>query len=380
MLATTSPLLDTYEQLPFPLVKGEGVYVYGEDGTRYLDLYGGHAVALLGHCPPAIISAIEKQSKEFFFYSNIAKIPVRERAAQSLKKIVCGKFHHFFFCNSGAEANENALKLAIRLTGREKLISFNGSFHGRSLLCSAVTEGKKTHDELLGWCGNRVTFIKPNNFEELNQITSDYAAVILEPIQSIGGVTAFEIDFLKALRTQCDKVGAILIFDEVQTGFGRTGLPFVSGFCGVDPDMFTTAKGIASGYPMGAMFVSDAIAAKVKMGDLGSTYGAAPVAMAAMEATVHELTSRNLFDHVKKLDAKWQTLLAIPGVEEIRGKGCLIGVKTKIPAKELFKLFLTKQIITGTCKDPHVLRLLPSVILQESHIDEFATHLKDLLQ
>jgi acetylornithine/N-succinyldiaminopimelate aminotransferase len=374
-----SPLLDTYEQLPFPLVRGEGVYVYAEDGSKYLDLYGGHAVSLLGHCPKAIIDAIEKQSRTFFFYSNIARIPIREHAAEALKKIVWKRFHHFFFCNSGAEANENALKLSIRLTGRDKLISFKGAFHGRSLLCTAVTEGTKSHAELKGWCGDRVTFLTPNDYNDLEKITDAYAAVILEPIQSIGGVTSFENKFLEALRAQCTKVGAHLIFDEVQTGFGRTGLPFVSGYSGIEPDMFTTAKGIASGYPIGALFVHDHIASKVKMGDLGSTYGAAPVAMAAIEATVHELTSRHLFKHVQKLNECWQSLSSIPGVEEIRGRGCLIGIKTKIPAKELLKQFLSKGIITGTCKDPNVLRLLPPIILQKEHIEEFGLHLKSFL-
>jgi acetylornithine/N-succinyldiaminopimelate aminotransferase len=378
-MAHTSPLLDTYEQLPFPLVKGDGVYVYAEDGQRYLDLYGGHAVSLLGHCPAAIIKAIEAQSKELFFYSNIARVPIRDSAAAALTKIVWKTFHHFFFCNSGAEANENALKLAIRLTGRERLISFKGAFHGRSLLCTAVTEGAKTHAELKGWCGDRVSFLTPNNFDDLARITDEHAAVILEPIQSIGGVTSFDSSFLKALRARCTEVGALLIYDEVQTGFGRTGLPFVSGYSGVEPDMFTTAKGIASGYPIGALFVHDHIACQVKMGDLGSTYGAAPVAMAAIAATVHELTSRHLFRHVQHLDECWRALATIPGVEEIRGKGCLIGIKTKIPAKELLKLFLTKGIITGTCKDPHVLRLLPPVILQPEHIATFAEHLKTFL-
>ena len=375
-----SPLLDTYEQLPFYVARGEGVHIYGEDGTQYLDLYGGHAVSLLGHCPKPIIAAMAAQSEQLFFYSNIAKIRKREEVAQQLKKIVWKTLHHFFFCNSGAEANENALKLSIRLTGREKLIAFNGSFHGRSLLCTAVTEGAKTHAELQGWVSDRVTYLRPNQLEDLAKITNEYAAVILEPIQSIGGVTEFKKEFLHAVRAKCTEVGAHLIFDEVQTGFGRTGLPFVSGFGGIEPDMTTTAKGIASGYPIGALFVHDRIAAQVKSGDLGSTYGAAPVAMAAIGATIETLTKQNLFKHVQTLQPLWESCLSINGVEEIRGRGCLIGIKTKMPAKELLKSMLTKNIITGTCKDPMVLRLLPPVILQPEHINQFTIALQEILQ
>ena len=217
-------------------------------------------------------------------------------------------------------------------------------------------------------------------FEDINKITNEYAAVILEPIQSIGGVTSFTVPYLEALQKKCKELGVFLIFDEVQTGFGRIGTPFFSGYSGVTPDMFTTAKGIASGFPLGTLFVSDAISAKVKIGDLGSTYGAGPVAMAAAAATVEALTSRNLFAHVTELDAEFKTLASIPGIEEVRGKGCLVGLKTKMPAKELMKALLERKIISGTSKDPMVLRLLPPVVITKDHIAELRQALTEILQ
>ncbi len=374
----TSPLLDTYEQLPFAIERGEGVWVIAENGDRYLDMYGGHAVALLGHSPRAITDAITEQSKKLFFYSNIAPVKIRDIAGEKLASITWDGLRHIFFCNSGAEANENALKLAVRLTGRERFVAFKGSFHGRTLLASAVTDAPTTHDELKGWFGNRVDFIEPNNEVQLTSITEQTGAVILEPIQSIGGVTSFTTDFLKKLRERCTTVGALLIFDEVQTGMGRTGTPFVSGYWGIEPDMFTTAKGIASGYPIGALFVHDKIATSVKSGDLGSTYGGGPVAMAAVAATVDRLNEHKLFDHVIDLDSHFRSLAKLPFVDEIRGKGCLIGIKTPHLAKHLVKELLKRNIISGTCKDPYVLRLLPPIILSPEHIDQFKTALMEV--
>lgn len=374
-----SPLLDTYEQFPFTVSHGNGAWIYDTNGTKYLDMYGGHAVALLGHCHPAIVKAVQIQSEKLFFYSNLAPLAIRNHGAKKLTDIAHESMRHVFFCNSGAEANDNALKMAIRLTGRSKLVSYTGSFHGRSLLTTAVTDAPKTHQELGAWCEGKVTFLTPNDASQFNQITNETAAVILEPIQSMGGVTSFTLPYLAALKAHCEKTGTILIFDEVQTGFGRTGDPFISGFCGVTPDIFTTAKGIASGYPVGAMFVTDAIAAKVKTGDLGSTYGAGPVAMAAIIATVDTLVEQDLFRHAKKLDEAFKACSSIPGVVEVRGGGCLIGLKTTKPAKDVMKALLEKQIITGTSKDPNVLRLLPPIIITDEHINIFKSALREVL-
>lgn len=376
----SSHLLDTFEKLPFPIEKGEGVYVFDDRGNRYLDLYGGHAVSLMGHCPSVITNAIAKQAKELFFYSNIADSSIRNQAADALAEIVHDKLGNFFFCNSGAEANENALKLAIRLTGRTRLVSYKGSFHGRSLLCTAVSDNPKTNEELGAWVGDRVTFLTPNDEAGLDQLTDDVACVILEPIQSMAGMVEFTSDYLMKLRQICNEKGILLIFDEVQTGFGRTGEFFISGFGGIDPDMMTTAKGIASGYPIGLLAVSSNLVSQIKTGDLGSTYGGGPVAMAAVKATAEMLKDGQMVDHVRRLGSDMQDLIQVSGIVEVRGRGCLIGLKTNISAKQLRDRLLEHRIVTGTSKDPNVLRLLPPIILESGHIAGFRKALQACLQ
>ncbi len=373
-------LLKTFETLPFSIERGEGVYVFDEAGNRYLDMYGGHAVALMGHCPTPIIRAIEEQSKKLFFYSNVAETSIRSEAADALAGIVHPCLRNFFFCNSGAEANENALKLAIRMTGRELVASYRGSFHGRSLLCTAVSDNAKTNNELGNWVGNRVSSLAPNDFGGLEQLTEEFACVILEPIQSMAGMVEFSHDYLRKLREVCSQKGILLIFDEVQSGFGRTGELFISGYSGIDPDMMTSAKGIASGYPVGLLAVSDAIKDEISMGDLGSTYGGGPVAMATVKATCDMLQDGSLLANVKAIDVMMQDLLTVEGVEEVRGSGCLIGLKTRVPAKELRDRLLAEKIVTGTSKDPMVLRLLPPITLTEEHMVEFRLNLEKCLR
>jgi len=373
-------LISTFEALPFSIERGEGVYVFDEAGNRYLDMYGGHAVALMGHCPAPIINAIDAQSRKLFFYSNVAETSIRSEAADALASIVHPCLRNFFFCNSGAEANENALKLAIRMTGRELVASYKGSFHGRSLLCTAVSDNAKTNIELGNWIGNRVSFLSPNDYAGLDRLTEEFACVILEPIQSMAGMVEFAQDYLLKLREVCSNKGILLIFDEVQSGFGRTGEFYISGYSGIEPDMMTSAKGIASGYPVGLLAVSDAVKDEISMGDLGSTYGGGPVAMAAVKATCDMLQDGSLLTNVKSIDVLMQDLLAVDGVEEVRGRGCLIGLKTRVPAKDLRDRLLTEKIITGTSKDPMVLRLLPPITLSEEHMIEFRANLEKCLR
>lgn len=366
--APHSPLLKTYDQIPVEVASGQGVWIFDTGGRKYLDLYGGHAVSLLGHSPTAVTEAIYKQAKTLFFYSNVVPLKIREEAAQALAEFGPNGFGNIFFCNSGGEANENALKMALRLTGREEFISFKGAFHGRTLLANAVTD-TPSNASLGGWVGERVTFLTPNNKEELSRITSSTAAVILEPIQSIGGVIEFSTEFLKALRARCSECGALLIFDEVQTGMGRVGVPFISGFSGIAPDMFTTAKGLATGFPVGALFVSDDIAKEVKVGDLGSTFGGGPLAMAAVLATVKSIINEKLIEKADQFGAYAHKILAQSGNVEVRGRGCLLGLKLNIKSSEMVSALLEQGIITGGSKDPFVLRLLPPIIAGTEHID-----------
>ena len=373
-------LLDTYETLPFPIERGSGVYVFDNEGNRYLDLYGGHAVSLMGHCPEPIIDAIIEQAKKLLFYSNVAETSIRNEAADALAEIVHPSLRNFFFCNSGAEANENAIKLAILQSGRELVAAYRGSFHGRSLLCTAVSDNPKTNKDLGNWVGNRVEFLIPNDEGGLDQLTDEFACVILEPIQSMAGMVEFNHDYLVKLREVCLRKGILLIFDEVQTGFGRTGSFFISGFNGIEPDMMTSAKGIASGYPIGLLAVAENVKERISVGDLGSTYGAGPVAMAAVKATAEMLQSGFLLNQVNQINRMMRALIEVDGVEEVRGKGCLIGLKTRLSAKELRDRLLGHQIITGTSKDPSVLRLLPPIILEEQHIIHFRSKLAECLQ
>lgn len=371
-------LLDTFEKLPFPIERGEGVYVFDDKGTRYLDLYGGHAVSLLGHCPKVIVDAVTEQASKLFFYSNIAETSIRSEAADALAEIVHPNYRNFFFCNSGAEANENALKLAIRTTGRQKLAAFKGAFHGRALLCTAVSDNPKTNQELGDWVGDRVEFLEPNDLNGLAKLTDEFACVILEPIQSMSGMVEFSYEYLTLLQDKCRALGILVIFDEVQTGFARTGQYFISGYSGLQPDMMTSAKGIASGYPIGLLATSDAF--RPKATDLGSTYGGGPVAMAAVKATANALKDPQMLVHVRTIGQKFADLIEVKGVEEVRGKGCLIGLKTILPARQLRDRLLERNIITGTSKDSHVLRLLPPIVLEESHVAEFRTVLEDCLK
>lgn len=377
-----SYLVKTYDPFPFVMTKGEGVWVYDESGQKYLDLYGGHAVALLGHCPRELIEAINQQASKLYFYSTLANIPIREAAAKSLidytrVENMQGDFSKVFFCNSGAEANENALKLALQKTGRKNLVAFKGGWHGRSLLCMSVTDDPKWHASMECWAGD-VLWSEINNVETLNTITTDTAAVIIEPIQSIGGVRVAEDSFLQALRERCDKVGAWLIFDEIQTGLGRTGTPFISGFCGISPDIMTLAKGLASGFPIGAVVMQKEVADTIGGSDMGSTFGGGPMAMAALNKTIEILKSKRLAEHARDIgDYLRSKIQGLSIIDEIRGSGCLIGLKANIPAKVLQGKLLEKKILTGTSGDPNILRLLPSVIIEREHIDHFIEVLKE---
>ena len=365
-----SALISTYEQLPFEIVSGKGLYVTSKDGRRYLDFYGGHAVCLLGHCPDAVAEAVSEQVKKLHFYSVYAPVSIREEAASVLAEFLPEGYRHIFFCNSGAEANENALKLSIRLTGREKLVAFKGSFHGRTLLAGSVTD-TPVNKELKGWTGDRVSFLTANAVDELCCITEETAAVILEPVQSMAGIIEFSADYLKALSERCRQTGTMLIFDEVQTGMGRCGYPFYSSFCGIKPDIFTTAKGLAAGFPIGGLFLSDEVNAKVKQGDLGSTFGGGPLAMAALKATITSILADDLPQKALRFEEYLRKTVQHPDLIEIRGRGCLLGLVFRENAKEVSKKLLGKGVITGTAKDPRVLRLMPPIISELSHVDEF---------
>lgn len=378
MSEKNSYLAEVYNQYPFEYERGEGVYLYDTEGREYIDFYGGHAVSILGHSPLAVVDAIQAQAKKLMFYSNLARIPIRARGAEKLVKFANNGFSRAFFCNSGGEANENALKIAIKLTGRSKIVAFKGGFHGRTTLAVGATDNASWHEYLQAWIGPNV-HIPANDFAALSVIDVDTAAVILEPIQSIGGVTEFAKDYLQAVRKKCDEVGAKLIFDEVQTGMGRLGLPFVSGSCGVQPDMMTLAKGIAAGFAMGAVLMREEIASGIQKGDIAATFGGGPMAIAAMIACIEEIEKKNLMANAKSIENYIREKFVGTLAKGLRGKGCLLGLELEKPAKQVQLELFKHGIIAGTTSHPEVLHLLPPLTIQKEHVDKLYLALEKVL-
>ena len=363
----------TYKKFPFAITRGTDVWVYTSEGERYLDLYGGHAVVATGHSHPRVVQAISEQAGRLMFYSNLVYNDARARAARKLVEIAPDSLTKVFFVNSGTEANENAMKIARKLTARARVISFEGGFHGRtpgSLSATGLPKYRKGVSPLVE--GHvYAPFGDIAAVESL--IDGETAAVLLEPIQSMGGVRMAGADFYSALRRLCDSAGAMLIYDEVQTGMGRTGDYFFAGRAGVTPDMVTLAKGIASGVPMGAVLMTEEIAAQIKVGDLGTTFGGGPIAAAALEATVDVIRDERLLENVRvNSEYLFAELGKMATVEEVRGLGFLVGIKFKAgSAKPYQQALLEQKIITGLADDPSILRLLPSLTLRRQHVDMF---------
>ena len=373
-----SPLIETYWQYPIEAVRADGVYLSDKEGRQYLDFYGGHCACPLGHCPKPVVDAIANQAREFLFYSNQCRIPIRSRAAEILLDFAASAFTKVFFCNSGGEANENALKISILATGRSKFAAFKNAFHGRTMLALSVTDNPKWHETYRA-CLAPVSRLLPNDMDGLSSIDEETAAVILEPIQSIGKCTVFSVDFLRALRERCNEVGALLIFDEVQTGLGRTGSPFVSGHWGVQPDMATSAKGLGGGFPMSAVLVTENVAGHLKVGDIAATFGGGPLAMAATMAAVREIKEKNLAHHALEMEQYLRERLCMPQIKEIRGKGLLLGLVLDREARPIEAELIKRGIIVGHNADPTQVHLLPPLTIQKEHIDMLHRELSAVL-
>jgi len=369
--AVKSRLARVFAQYPIEVAHGEGVFLYARDGRKILDLYGGHAVAGLGYGHPRWLAALERQARQMTFQTNAVAVAVRERAAERLTKFVGLGFDTVFFINSGAEANENALKLAFKMTGRTKAVALEQGWHGRTAAAGAVTWGA-----LEKWYGFPrrpfdVDFIPRDNPEASEQhIDRNTAAVIVEPVQGVGGAFDIGKPMLEALRRRCDDVGALLIFDEVQCGMGRTGAPFGANYHGVVPDMITSAKALGNGFPVSALLLSRRVASHIKYDDMGTTFGGGPMACAAVEAVIDIIESESLLANVRQVSTYIRAHCVIGPVTGVQGAGFLLGLKTSRPAKEVHSALLEKGILTGTSGDPMVLRLLPAYILNESHVDQ----------
>ena len=373
--------LATYKKMPIAAERGEGVWVYASNGERYLDLYGGHAVAGTGHCHPHVVNAIREQAGELLFYSNLVYSEARARAAEKLVSVAPPKLTKAFFCNSGTEANENAMRMARMVTGRENIVSFSGGFHGRTADSISAT-----------FLGKYREIGKPNvpghveaefgDIESVRAVADEsVAAIMLEPIQSMAGVRTAPPEFFQSLRELCDERGIVLIFDEVQTGVGRTGDWFFAGSeaaGGVVPDIVTLAKALGSGIPVGACLVEESVSAAIKENDLGTTFGGGMIAMAAVNATLEAIEQDGMLANVKAVEAHLRARLSeVPAVVAVHGRGFLLGLEFADKAARVHKALLDRKVITGTSSDAKVLRLLPPLCLQTAEVDLFVAKLKE---
>jgi acetylornithine/succinyldiaminopimelate/putrescine aminotransferase len=379
MAAVSAHLNEVYPMLPFAPVRGQGVYLENAAGRRVLDFYGGHAVAALGYGHRELSETIARASRDLVFQTNALPLSVRDEAADKLAAFGPPTLSRVFFVNSGAEANENALKLAFKVTGRSKVVAMEHSFHGRTAAAAAVTYGS-----MKSWYGFPrtpfdVAFVPRNDARALDgSVDSSTAAVIVEPVQGLAGAFDFAPEFLHAIRAACDRSGALLILDEVQTGMGRLGAPFGAQLHGVRPDFLTVAKGLGGGFPCGALLMPHAIAKDLKAGALGTTFGGGPVACAAIKTVIDVITRDNLCANVRDVSAAIRAMCRVGPVESIQGRGFLLGLKTKPKAAAVRDALLARDILVGTSADPHMLRLLPPLILSTEHVQRLAKALEEL--
>ena len=370
--------LPTYAKFPMFIEKGEGCYVYDQEGNRYLDFYGAHAVASTGHCHPHVVQAIQEQAARLIFYSNVSYNSARARAVRKLLEMAGPPYYQAFLVNSGSEANENAIKLARASTGRREIISCSGSFHGRTY-GSLSSTGIPKYANYLNTPVPMHRILPAQGVPAA--VSEKTAAVLIEPIQSMGGMQEIPLDCLSQIQKACHNQGALLIFDEVQTGLARTGSFLFSGHGNIHPEMVTLAKGIASGFPAGALLVTEELARTVKSGDLGSTFGGGPLSCAAMQATLEVIEREQLAKNARLMgDYLKEALTSLDSVEEVRGRGLLLGLKLSAErkAKELQAALLEKHILAGTSMDTQVLRLMPPLILTRSEADHFVEAVKTI--
>jgi acetylornithine/succinyldiaminopimelate/putrescine aminotransferase len=372
-------LAPVFAQYPLPVVSADGVWLATRDGRRVLDLYGGHAVAALGYGHPGWTLALRTQAQRLSFQSNAVPLEVRTRAAQRLIRFSALDFNSVFFVNSGAEANENALKMAFNLTHRSQVAAVQHSFHGRTAATGAITWGAAAK-----WYGYPrtpfdVAFIARDDLEDVaRQVTPATAAVIVEPVQGVGGAYDLRKDFLQALHERCREVGALLIFDEVQCGMGRTGAPFAASLYGIQPDMITTAKALGNGFPCAALLMTPRVAAALKLDALGTTFGGGPMACACIEAVIQAIESEDLLAQVRRVSTLIRSRCLVGPVIAAQGAGFLLGLRTARPAKEVHAALLERDILAGTSGDPAILRLLPPFILEDEHVDLLRRALLDI--
>ncbi len=374
-------LFDVYPLNDIEIVKASGSNVWDATGQEYLDLYGGHAVISIGHTHPHYVKRLTEQLNKVGFYSNSVKIPLQVRLAEKLGEVSGKPDYQLFLCNSGAEANENALKLSSFYNGRKKVIAFKGAFHGRTSLAVAATDNPKIIAPVNET--DNVIFLPHNDVEALAQAFADYgqeiAAVIIEGIQGVGGIKEASVDFLKKIRSLCDQYNAVYIADSVQCGYGRTGLFYSHDYAGVDADVYTMAKGMGNGFPVAGI----SIAPKFKPwhGMLGTTFGGNHLACAAALSVLEVMAQDKLMENAAEVGSYLiGELKNIEEVIEVRGRGLMIGIELPEALAHVKKDLLYKhKIFTGEAK-PNVIRLLPALNLTKDHADQFLNEFKIALK
>ena len=365
-------LFQVYPLQPIAITKALGSHVWDDKGTEYLDMYGGHAVISIGHTHPHWVKRIEDQLQAMAFYSNSVIMPIQEELATALNKISGKQDYQLFLCNSGAEANENALKLASFHTGRKKIISFSKAFHGRTSLAVAATDNPSIIAPVNET--DNIIFLPFNDVEALTQCFAkqgdEIAAVIIEGIQGVAGIYEATNIFLQTIRALSDKHGAVYIADSVQCGYGRSGKFFAHDYAGVNADIYSMAKGMGNGFPIGGILIAPSI--KAKFGLLGTTFGGNPLACAAALAVLEVMEKENLMEAAaQKGKYLMEALKNTKGVKAVRGKGLMIGFEMEAGLEDLRKILLNDyKIFTGEAK-PNVIRLLPSLSINTAEIDLF---------
>lgn len=374
-------ILQTYAKKPIVITRGEGVHVFDDKNNKYLDLYAGHAVCGIGHCHPRLVKAITDQAKKLIFFSNSVYNDVRAEAAQLVCKNAYPASSAVFFCNSGTEANEAAIKIARRATGRPRVIAMDTGFHGRTIGALSVTGNPKLRGDFPQNLDTLTDFVPFGDFEAVESMLSpDVAAIILEPVTSVGGVRIASRKYYDSLRELCTGNGTALIFDEVQTGFGRTGKMFAGLHWNVEPDITTTAKGAGGGVPVGMVILNEAIRSAPAPGEHGCTFGGGMLAMAAVKATMEVLLEEKLPAHAIEMELCVRDELGnIPEVLAVTGKGLLLGIELDCPAKPIIEGMLERRILVGGCDKPNQIRLLPPLTIKAEHVRQFAGALAETL-
>ena len=371
-------LFQVYPLQPIAITKALGSHVWDDKGNEYLDMYGGHAVISIGHTHPHWVKRIETQLHAMAFYSNSVIMPIQEELATALNKISGKQDYQLFLCNSGAEANENALKLASFHTGRKKIIAFSKAFHGRTSLAVAATDNPSIIAPVNET--DNIIFLPFNDVEALSACFAnqgdEIAGVIIEGIQGVAGIYEATNIFLQTIRTLCDKYGAVYIADSVQCGYGRSGKFFAHDYAGVNADIYSMAKGMGNGFPIGGILIAPTI--KAKFGLLGTTFGGNPLACAAALAVIEVMEKENLMEAAnEKGKALMEALKNTKGVKAVRGKGLMIGFEMEAGLEDIRKVLLNDyKIFTGEAK-PNVIRLLPSLSISNSAIELFLKGLKE---